>query len=88
MSIVTAGYACGSYLTGFVKYRKREIVCVGCIFFGISYLFVGPDKTFTGVGHYLPVTLTSQALMGLATAPVYIPAVPLLNEFLKHYYPG
>lgn len=54
---------------------------------GASYLFVGPDKTFTGIGLNLAVMLASQAFMGFGAGFLYIPSVPLLNEILETYYP-
>ena len=59
MSIVTAGYAIGSYVVGHVKRRKRLMVCLGCVVFGMTYLFIGPSKKLTGLNHHLWITLTS-----------------------------
>jgi MFS family permease len=87
MTIVTAGYAIGSYGMGQVKQRKRLMVCIGCAFLGVSYLFVGPYKLLTHLDSILALTLVSQGLMGFSAALVYIPSVPLLNEFLAAYYP-
>ena len=43
MTIITATYTIGCYFSGKVKERKRELVIIGLITFGMSFLLVGPD---------------------------------------------
>lgn len=61
---------------------------MGIFILGGGYLFIGPDKTFTGIGLNLPVMLSAQAFLGFGSGFMYIPTVPLLNEILETYYPG
>lgn len=72
MSIVTAGYALGAFIVGYVKDGKRKLVFGGCLLLGVSYFFVGPDKDITGADHHISLTLSSQALMGFSSAFVYL----------------
>lgn len=43
---------------------------MGILIMGVSFLFVGPDQTFTGLDSHLYYTIPSVLLLGFGTAIV------------------
>jgi hypothetical protein len=58
MTIITASYALGTFVSSQITKHKKIAVLLGLILNGTGYLFIGPDP-ITGLNHHLYLTLGS-----------------------------